>query len=278
MTPKRSSIFSRARPCVAAWSVIISERCAFQRGTYLGLGDKEPDEEEHGQTEASKSNKCTVSALAHGHQHIRNRPGNDEVEEPLGCGSKSNIQATEACSGDLGNVDPANLQDVSAYAAFCAKWTKATYWTPAPLEERGEKVDADKSEVSGRNHGLIRLRRCDAYEETHVEHRQAHGDRCPEKRPAAPERVGCEDEEKTTHDHLDDTVNARGEETDCSATEAQVVEDLRGICDMLVFLSLSSTGEKALEIHTVVTIDMLADVHLRFVRWVTYIAFVPVIC
>lgn len=33
--------------------------------SYLGLGNEEPDEDEHAQAEASKGDECTVTTLAH---------------------------------------------------------------------------------------------------------------------------------------------------------------------------------------------------------------------
>lgn len=109
-----------------------------------------------------------------------------------------------------------------------------TYRTPAPLEEGREEVDADERDISGRADRCVRLRGGDAHEETNVQHRQTHGNRSPEQRPATSEGVGCEDQEQTAHDHLDNAVNASGEETRLSAVKTKVLEDLRSIYITLV--------------------------------------------
>lgn len=75
----------------------------------LGFGNKEPDEDEHGQAEAGEGDEGSVAALAHGDQHVGHGAGNDEVEEPLGGGGKGDVEATETGSRDLGDVDPADL-------------------------------------------------------------------------------------------------------------------------------------------------------------------------
>lgn len=78
--------------------------------SYLGLGNEEPDEDEHAQAEAGECDECTVTALTHGHQHVRDSTSNDEVEEPLGGGGERHVEATETSGRDLGNVDPADLR------------------------------------------------------------------------------------------------------------------------------------------------------------------------
>jgi hypothetical protein len=77
--------------------------------SYLGLRNEEPDEDEHAQAEAGEGDECTVTALAHGHQHVGHSAGNDQVEEPLGGGGERHVQATETSGRNLGNVDPADL-------------------------------------------------------------------------------------------------------------------------------------------------------------------------
>ena len=111
---------------------------------------------------------------------------------------------------------------------------RKTHRSPAPLEEGREEVDADERDISGRADRCVRLRGSDAHEETNVQHRQTHGNRSPEQRPATSEGVGCEDQEQTAHDHLDNAVNASGEETRLSAVETKVLEDLRSIYITLV--------------------------------------------
>jgi hypothetical protein len=109
-----------------------------------------------------------------------------------------------------------------------------TYRTPAPLEEGREEVDANKCDIAGRADRCVRLRRSDAHEETDVQHRQTHGNRSPEERPATSKGVGCEDQEQTAHDHLDNAVNTGGEETCLSAVETKVLENLGSIYITLV--------------------------------------------
>lgn len=108
-----------------------------QRQT-LGLGHEEPDEEEHGETEASEDEICAVftnqsetalydqmawmghnspiTVRTDSHEHGRHSPGDNEVEEPLGGRGIRNVHGSETGSWDLGGVDPA-----------C--------WAPAELEE-----------------------------------------------------------------------------------------------------------------------------------------------
>ena len=109
-----------------------------------------------------------------------------------------------------------------------------TYRTPAPLEEGREEVDADKRDVAGRADRCVRLRRSDAHEETDVQHRQTHGNRSPEERLATSKRVGCEDQEQTAHDHLDNAVDTSREKTRLSAVKTKVLEDLGSIYITLV--------------------------------------------
>lgn len=82
--------------------------------TYLGLGHEEPDEDEHGQTEARERDEGAVAALAHGDEHVGHSAGDDEVEEPLGGGGEGDVEATEAGGRDLGHVNPADLSDLLA--------------------------------------------------------------------------------------------------------------------------------------------------------------------
>lgn len=82
--------------------------------SYLGLGNEEPDEEEHAQAEAGEGDECTVTAPAHCHQHVRHSASNDEVEEPLGCGGECHVEATETSGRDLRHIDPADLHSLLA--------------------------------------------------------------------------------------------------------------------------------------------------------------------
>jgi hypothetical protein len=110
------------------------------------------------------------------------------------------------------------------------------------LEEGREEVDADKRDIAGRADRCVRLRRSDAHEQTDVKHRQTHGNRSPEERLAASKRVGCEDQEQTAHDHLDNAVNASGEETRLGAVKTEVLEDLGSVYFTLVADTSHSTA------------------------------------
>jgi hypothetical protein len=103
------------------------------------------------------------------------------------------------------------------------------YRSPSPLEERCKQVDAHECDVPGTCHRLVLLRWRDAHEQTDVHHGETHGNRSPEEGLATSQRVGGEDQEQTTHQHLDDTVNSCGEKTDGSALQSEVREDLRGV-------------------------------------------------
>lgn len=146
------------------------------------------------------------------------------------------------------------MEAVSGYS-FAPRFLENTYRSPAPLEEGSEEVDADEREVAGRNDGLALLGRRDAHEETDIQHRQAHGNRCPEERLATPERVGCEDQEQTAHDHLDDTVDTSGEETGLGAGETEVLENLGSVCNASVG---ASSSIKRGGYRTVVTVSVSA--------------------
>lgn len=147
--------------------------------SYLGLGNEEPDEDEHAQAEAGESDESTVSALAHGHQHVGHGASDDKVEEPLSGGGERDVETAETSGWDLGDVDPADLRDMSVPHSGFDVHDWQTYRTPAPLEERREEVDADKCDVAGGRNGCILLRRGNAHEETNVHHRQTHGDGSP---------------------------------------------------------------------------------------------------
>ena len=102
------------------------------------------------------------------------------------------------------------------------------------MEEGREEVDADKGDIAGGADGCVRLRRGDAHEQTDVKHRQTHGNRSPEERLATSKGVGCEYQEQTAHDHLDNAVNTGGEKTCLSAVKTKVLEDLESIYITLV--------------------------------------------
>ena len=74
--------------------------------SYLGLGDEEPDEDEHAQAEAGEGDEGPISTLAHGHKHIRDGARNDEIEEPLSCCRKRHIECSESCRWNFRHIDP----------------------------------------------------------------------------------------------------------------------------------------------------------------------------
>ena len=182
---------------------------------YLGFRDEEPDEDEHGKTEASEGDERSIASLAHGRQHVRDSTGDDQVEEPLSSSSERNVQSTKTGSRNLRDINPA-------------------HWSPTPLEEGSEQVDADEGDVAGRRNGLVLLRWRDTDEKTDVHHRTTHGNRGPEQRFATTERVGGKNEKETAHGHLDHAVDPRGEKTDLGALQSEVFEDLRCVCARLV--------------------------------------------
>lgn len=92
----------------------------------LGLGHEEPGEDAHSETEASKQDKGAVTTLTpaklsakgikpknagflHCDQHVRHRPGDDKVEEPLRRCCEGHVETTESCSRNFRDVNPADL-------------------------------------------------------------------------------------------------------------------------------------------------------------------------
>lgn len=90
--------------------------------SHLCLGDEEPDEDEHAQTETGESDESSIAALAHGNQHVRHCTSDDKVEQPLSGSGERYIQPSETSSRNFGNVDPADLHEMSAMngtSKFC---------------------------------------------------------------------------------------------------------------------------------------------------------------
>ena len=176
-----------------------------------------------------------IAVVADSGQHERGSTGNDEVEQPLGGSSKSDVQRPETSGGNFGHVDPADR-------------------TPTELKETSEQEDADESEVTGRWHTLARNGRRDADVETDVHHGGALGDGSPEQRAATTEGVGSEDEESGAGDHLYDTVDTGCEELGRVSGDAQVVEDqgsvvVDGVCSRHLLADHETDGdERALAI------------------------------
>lgn len=151
-----------------------------------------------------------ITIETHRGEHVGNSTGDNEVEEPLGSSSKSNVHGSETSGGNLGDVNPAGR-------------------TPAELEEGGEEEDDDNGDVSLRRHGLALLGRINTHVETNVEHAETLSDGRPEKRATTTERVGSEEQESDTGEDLDDTVGTSSEERGAGTAHTEVDEDGRGI-------------------------------------------------
>ena len=69
----------------------------------------------------------------------------------------------------------------------------------------------------------------DAHVQADVEHGGALGDRGPQQRAAAAERVGDEEQEHGAGGHFDNAVDARREQVRGCPLDAQALEDLRRV-------------------------------------------------
>lgn len=157
-----------------------------------------------------KTRYSPVAVGTDGSQHIGHGAGDDKVEQPLGGGGKGDVQPAQTRRRNLRHVDPAD-------------------GPPAELEAGGEEEDADEGDVAGGDDRRALLGRGDADVQADVQHAEGLGDGGPEQGAAAAERVGDEDEEDGAADHLDDAVDAGGEEVGGVAGDAEVLEDLRGV-------------------------------------------------
>ena len=140
----------------------------------------------------------------------RTSTSNNEVEDPLGCGREGYIHRTETSRRDLADQNP-------------------THWSPSELEEGCEEEDHDNGNITGWRYGFACHGRVEAHVKANVEHGEALGDGGPKKRLAAAESVGNENQEDATGQHLDDAVNAGGEEGGFGAAEAEVLEQGGGV-------------------------------------------------
>lgn len=92
---------------------------------------------------------------------MRDGLSNNEVEEPLSRGRERHIHSSQSCSGNLGDDNPAA-------------------WTPAELEESGEKKDAGEGEVANGRDGVAFDWGIEAHVEADDEHGASLGDGGPE--------------------------------------------------------------------------------------------------
>lgn len=95
----------------------------------FGFRYKEPRENEHAEASTAEEKEGTVAGSAHGSQHVGHGPGDNKVEEPLSCRTQRYIHSSQSSGWNLGYVDPA-------------------YRAPTPLEEAGEKVYANESDIA----------------------------------------------------------------------------------------------------------------------------------
>ncbi|KAI7028375.1 hypothetical protein KC355_g44 [Hortaea werneckii] len=174
------------------------ERDAFR------LRHEEPRNDHHTSAEAAEDEIGTVAVRADCLEHDRDSASDDEVEEP---GSKLVPDSIAKSGRDLRDVDP-------------------TYGTPAELESSREEVNSNEGDVAGPTDRRAILGRTKADVEAEVEHHDCHHGSGPDEGQFAAESVDEEDEEEEAGDHLDDAVDARGEEGVGVAGDAEVGEDL----------------------------------------------------
>lgn len=134
-----------------------------------------------------------VAGRSHGLLHGQHRSGNDEVEQPLSSGTDGDIQSSKTGSGNLRDENPAAR-------------------SPTELEESSPEVNAHNSNVSKSRDALTSNRRLDATVDTDDVHGKSLGSTGPQKTASSTERVGTEDEESSTTQDLDDTVDTSGKE------------------------------------------------------------------
>lgn len=130
-----------------------------------------------------------ISPLPNGSHHIRRRPRNHKVKQPLRRRRNRNIKRPQSRRRDLRHVDPA-------------------HGAPSKLEEAREQEHADERKVARAGHGLALHGRVHAHVDANVVHGCALCDRGPEQGAPAAEGVGGEDEEAETADHFYDAVDA----------------------------------------------------------------------
>lgn len=179
-------------------------------GDTLGLGNEEPDKDEHGEGERAKDEVGTVTGLSDGGKHAGHGLGNDKVEKPLSGSTEGNVHGTETCSWDLRDKNPAD-------------------GAPAELEECGKEEDADKCNIAERRDGLTLDRWVGADVDTDEEHAETLCDRGPEKRFASSKGIGSQEKENSAGNDLDDTVDTSSEETSGSTSDTKSGKDSWGI-------------------------------------------------
>lgn len=169
----------------------------------LGLGNKEPREEEHREAEAAVDEVRPVPGVADRGHHVRGGAGDDEVEQPLRRGRQRDVGRAETRCRDLRDVDPAHR-------------------APAELEEGREQEDHDDGDVARWRHRDAGLGRVEAHVEADVEHGGSLRDGGPEKGFAPTQSVGDEEEEDGARSHLHDSVDTGGKETGFSPVETKI--------------------------------------------------------
>lgn len=166
------------------------------------------DKEEHAETEGTEDEICSVTTPSDSDQHDWDGLSNNEVEEPLGCCSESDVHGTKTSSWNLGNKNPADR-------------------TPSKLEDACEEEDADESNISeGGDRSSCLWWTIVQDKSTDDEHASCLCKRCPEKRLSASERVSSKKKESCASDNLANTVDTSSEETGLGTSNSKTLEDL----------------------------------------------------
>ena len=132
------------------------------------------------------------------------------MKQPLRRSRNRDAQAAQPRGRDLADIDPA-------------------HGVPAELEEAREQGHAHQRHIPGGRDRVARGGRVDAHVQADVEHGGVLGDRGPQQRAAAAERVGGEEQERGAGGDFDDAVDARREQVRGCPLDARALEDLRRV-------------------------------------------------
>lgn len=177
----------------------------------LGLWDKEPCKDEHGETERPEDEVCTVSRPTNCSHHVRGGTSNNKVEQPLSRSGHGDVGGSQAGSRNLGNINPAN-------------------GTPSKLEEGCKQEDHDNRDVTSWRDHVALLRRIKPDIEADVEHGRSLSNRSPEEGFAATKRIGNKEKEDGAGDHLHDSIDTSSKETSFSSGETKVGLSIYQLC------------------------------------------------
>jgi len=132
------------------------------------------------------------------------------MKQPLRRGRNRDVQAAQPRRRDLADIDPA-------------------HGAPAELEEACEQERAHQRHTPGGRDRVACGGRVDAHVQADVERGGVLGDRGPQQRAAAAERVGGGEQERGVGGHFDDAVDARRERVRGCPLDARALEDLRRV-------------------------------------------------